>query len=213
MSPRLRAAARITVVMIAAILLQTTVGPDLRIHGVAPDLMALLASCAGIAGGAEQGALVGFASGLLADLFLQDTPFGLSALAFCLVGFLVGWLRSNVLHQRWVLTPIIAGAGTVAAVLLFIVLGKLVGQDQLFVEGKRWIVEVAIIDAIESAILSIPVTALLSRAAQGSTGAATVLAAVEGPIPAGGAPRARSRASARERDRRRRRSGDRTRIR
>ena len=53
-----------------AILVQTTLGSDLRVVGVAPDLMVLLAICAGLAGGAEAGAWVGFWAGLIADLFL-----------------------------------------------------------------------------------------------------------------------------------------------
>ena len=45
-------------------------GNDLRVAGVAPDLMVLLTICAGLTGGAEAGAWVGFWAGLLADLFL-----------------------------------------------------------------------------------------------------------------------------------------------
>ena len=51
--------------------------------------MLLLAISAGIAAGPEWGALTGFIAGIAFDLVLQ-TPFGLSALSYCIVGYLVG---------------------------------------------------------------------------------------------------------------------------
>ena len=69
----------------------TTCGVD----DVAPDFMMLLAVCAGFVAGPDKGAVVGFAAGLVSDLFLQSTPFGLSALAACLAGFVVGWAGTD----------------------------------------------------------------------------------------------------------------------
>ena len=68
MSPRLVAGIRVALLLGLALLVQTTFGDDLRVTGVAPDLMVLLAICAGLTGGAESGAWVGFWAGLLADL-------------------------------------------------------------------------------------------------------------------------------------------------
>ena len=55
--------------------------PSCGSSGSPPDLMLALAVAAGLAGGPERGAWVGFAAGLLADCFLQ-TPLGLSALVY-----------------------------------------------------------------------------------------------------------------------------------
>jgi len=62
--------------------------------------MMLLAVGAGFVGGPDTGAVVGFAAGTVSDLFLQSTPFGLSALAACLAGFAVGWAGNEVLRSR-----------------------------------------------------------------------------------------------------------------
>src|SRR5580704_6564212 len=93
-SPYLKARLRIFLLLLVAILLETTIGSDLRVRGVAPDLMLLLTICAGLTGGAEAGAWVGFFAGLMADLFLTSTPLGLSALTYCLIGAAAGALRT-----------------------------------------------------------------------------------------------------------------------
>ena len=77
---RAKTALKVVAVLAVAIFLQTTFGADLRVHEVAPDFMLLLAVSAGFVAGPDEGAVVGFAAGLVADLFLQGTPFGLSAL-------------------------------------------------------------------------------------------------------------------------------------
>ena len=100
-----KAGLKVLVVLLLGILVQTSFGADLRVDDVAPDFMLLLAVCAGFVGGPDEGAVVGFAAGLLSDLFLQNTPFGLSALAACLAGFAAGWARTNFLRLRLWLVP------------------------------------------------------------------------------------------------------------
>src|SRR5580700_8387383 len=84
-----RDVARIGLVLALFVTVQQTLILDLRVGGVHPDIMVLLPIVAGIVGGPSRGASMGFGSGLVADLFLP-TPFGLSALVGCLVGFAVG---------------------------------------------------------------------------------------------------------------------------
>ena len=152
---------KVAVVLLVGILAQTTFGADLRVNDVAPDFMLLLAVCAGYVGGPDEGAVVGFAAGLLSDLFLQNTPFGLSALAACLAGFAAGWARTNFLRLRLWLVPAIAAAGTALGVVLFVVIGYLVGQAQLVAPGKRWLVEVVVIEATYAAVFSLPAVGLM----------------------------------------------------
>jgi rod shape-determining protein MreD len=71
---------------------QVSLVARLPIGGAQADLLLLLAISAGLAGGPDAGAAVGFAAGLLFDLVLES-PLGLSALVYCLVGFAVGALR------------------------------------------------------------------------------------------------------------------------
>ncbi len=195
-----KTAAKVALLLVVGIFVQTTFGADLRVDNVAPDFMLLLSVCAGLAGGAQAGAVVGFAAGLLSDLFLQATPFGLSALAACLAGFTVGWARDNLFQPRLLLSPVVAGAGTVVGVASFVVVGYLVGQAQLVAPGKTWLVEQAVIEGVLSAFFALPAVALMAWALGASEGALSA----PGEVPAGGLPPARrSRAAARSRRRRR----------
>jgi rod shape-determining protein MreD len=157
-------------VLLVAILLQTTLVPDLRVRGIAPDLMLLIAVCGGLAGGAELGGIVGFAAGLLSDLFLQTTPLGLSALTYCLIGFAVGVVRRSVLREGRLLQPLTALVASAAGVLLFVLIGGMVGQSQLTVLGPHRIGETAILVAAMNAILALAVAPVVAWAAAGSAG-------------------------------------------
>jgi rod shape-determining protein MreD len=174
MSAPLRARLRIATLLIVAILVQTTLGSDLRVMGVAPDLMVLVTICAGLTGGAEAGAWVGFWAGLIADLFLTATPLGLSALTYCLIGAAVGALRTAVLPAARVITPAAALVGTAAAVLLWVALGDVLGQSQLLDAGRSWLIRVAAVEAGWATLLALPVGWLYARAARGSKGSELV---------------------------------------
>ena len=158
--------------MVLGILVQTTFGNDLRVDGAAPDLMLLLAVSAGFVAGPDSGAVIGFAAGLFSDLFLQGTPFGLCALAFCLAGYCTGWGGAYLLRSRLLLAPLLAGAGTVLGVALFVMVGYVVGQQQLVAPGERWLVQVALVEALYSAVLALPVTVLLGYVLQGPSSVA-----------------------------------------
>lgn len=200
----MKTAAKVLAVLVVGVFAQSAFGSDLRVDGIAPDFMMLLAVSAGFAGGPDRGAAVGFAAGLLSDLYLQGTPVGLTALAGCLVGFAVGWGRTQVLTTRLALAPIVAAAGTVVGVAIFVVIGYLVGQSQLIVPGKSWLVQVAFIEAVYSAIFSLPAVGLMSWAL--GTGVPSAHEAVPGAAPPE-VPARRSTLASRSRRRRRARVG------
>ncbi|HET9691404.1 MAG TPA: rod shape-determining protein MreD [Acidimicrobiales bacterium] len=170
MSPPGRARLRIAALAVLALLVQATVAADLRVAGAAPDLLLVVGLAAAIRGGAAHGVVVGFAAGLLGDLYASGTPVGLEALTFCLVGYGVGALRDNVLPAGRLLTPVLAFAATVAAVVVFVVLGDLVGQHQLVLAGRGALVRVTLVEAAWSALLAVPVSWAYARAGRGSAG-------------------------------------------
>jgi rod shape-determining protein MreD len=172
-APEAKKVLKVFVLLVLGIFLQTTFGNDLRVDDVAPDFMLLLAVCAGYVGGPDDGAVIGFACGLLSDLFLQSTPVGLSALAFCLVGFSVGWARANVLRPRLLLAPVLAAAGTMLGVVLFVVIGYVVGQQQLVAPGDRWLVELALVEALFAAVFALPAAVLMAWATQRPSASST----------------------------------------
>jgi len=148
---------RLPPVLFAAVIVHTAVSPNLRVLGVAVDVLLLLSIAAGIAGGPERGAAVGFACGVLADCFLQ-TPFGLSALTYALVGYGVGVFQTGVLHSSWWIPAITGAVASVVAVLTFVGLGVVVGQDQLL----SWrIVEIAAVIGVLHAVLAPPAVRLM----------------------------------------------------
>jgi rod shape-determining protein MreD len=124
------ARSRLLLLVFVAMALQLVVASRIEIAGVHPDLMVLTAAAAGVVAGPSRAATVGFFAGLLNDLFLQ-TPFGLSALAFCLVGYAVATVQGGVLRASWwvpVLTAVVATAG---GEVLYALIGAIVGQGQM----------------------------------------------------------------------------------
>ncbi len=174
MTERTKSRCWLIVLLLAGIVVQTTLASDLRVDHVAPDLMLLLAICAGLNGGSRHGALVGFACGLLSDLWLTDTPLGLAALTFCLVGYVVGVLRAAVLPEGWLLVPVLVFVFTGFGVVGFVAIGDVVGQHQLIAGGRAELIRIAVIESVANAVLSLPVAWLYSRASRGSAGAAEV---------------------------------------
>jgi rod shape-determining protein MreD len=143
-------AVRIPPILLLLVVLHTAVFPQLRVFDVAADVLLLAGITAGVAGGPDRGAAVGFVAGLLADCFLQ-TPFGLSALVYCLVGWGVGSFQTRILHATWWIPMLTAAVASVAGVLLFIALGAVMGQEQLLAWGD---VRIMGVTALWSAALS-----------------------------------------------------------
>ena len=161
---------RIALLLVAVTVVQTALASDLRVAGVAPDLMVLVAVLAGLAGGPEAGAIAGFASGLLMDMFLASTPLGLSALTYCVVGAVIGSARASVMPERSLVVPVTAMFATAGAVLMFVAFGEILGQGQLLGAGGSWLIRVILIESAWSLVLSLPLGWLYARAARGSVG-------------------------------------------
>ena len=85
----LRRAAPLAAVWLTAVVAHAGLAPHLAVRGVEPDVLLVVVVAVAAGRGARVGAGVGFAAGLGADLFLA-TPLGTSALAYTLVGHIVG---------------------------------------------------------------------------------------------------------------------------
>jgi rod shape-determining protein MreD len=161
---------RVAVVLVVALVIETTFGADLRVIGVAPDLLLLVAIGGGLVCGPDAGAWIGFLAGLIADLALSTTPVGLSALVWCLVGWGVGTLRANVLPEGRAVRSAVAFMATVGGLILFLVVGGLVGQGQLVAPGRAFVIRVVLIEGLWNAVLVIPAVAVLGWASRGLGG-------------------------------------------
>lgn len=156
-------ALRWALIVTALYILQIGVAVDLRLFGVHPELMLLVAICAGMTGGAARGAEIGFFAGLLMDLVLRGT-LGITALSYALVGFGVGVLGESMLRASRAISAAICLAASAAGLLLYASVAHLLGQQTLADPRLGAIVGIV---ALCNAVLCVPVLAL-SRWAEGA---------------------------------------------
>jgi rod shape-determining protein MreD len=105
----------LAVVLVVAVLVQSTVLARLTLAGVRPDLLVLAVVSVAVATDPTTGAVFGFVAGLVADL-LFDLPVGVSALVYTAVGFAVGTVRVYVTSHRPLVHLVLAGAASLASV-------------------------------------------------------------------------------------------------
>jgi len=154
---------RLALLVLVTVVLQTTLFPDLRVFGVAPELGLVATIAVAYQVGPERGAVYGFANGLALDLFLQ-TPLGLSALSFAVIGYGVGIAQTGLSRApRWV-APLFGGAGGFAGGLVFVTVAALVGEDQVIAFRSIWVLVLA---AAYDALLAIPVFPIARWATRG----------------------------------------------
>ena len=100
----------LSIMVVVAVVIQSAVLPHVSVAGVAPNLVLLVVVAAALARGPEFGATFGFFAGLLVDLAPPaDHVAGRWALAFVIVGFLAGRVRTDAEHS------VVARLVTVAA--------------------------------------------------------------------------------------------------
>lgn len=163
---------RVILVVVLVLVVQTAMLSRLRIAGVVPDAMLLLAVSAGIVGGPERGAVAGFVSGIAFDLFLVTTPVGLSALVFALIGYGVGLVAEGAVRSAWWIPVVTAGAASAIGSVVFAVSANVIaGAD--FV-GPRLTVVAPVVGAANA--LLAPAVLRLASWTIGATGRKTVLA-------------------------------------
>src|SRR5438477_850979 len=124
--------ARPAFVVFVLITLQTTLLAELDLFGAKGDIVMLLPIAAGISGGRDRGALVGFIAGLSLDLVVHGTPTGFFALGYTLTGYIVGMTQAGVLRAAWWIPVLSAIAGSTLGIVTLAVVGKFIGLEGLF---------------------------------------------------------------------------------
>ena len=160
-----RSMVRVAFVIFVVLIVQSTIMLSLRVGGAHPDLLWLLPITAALLDGPETGAIVGFWAGLAFDLVLP-TPFGLSALVGCLLGYATGSLTAAVDPRATWLKPVAALTGSVAADMLFAVLGAILGQQQMV---QVDFLALFLVVAVSSVVLVLPVSRMMRWALAGET--------------------------------------------
>lgn len=131
--------------------LQKTLFVELQPFGVIIQVVMAFAASAGVAGGPERGAMVGFVMGILFDLAI-GTPLGSSAISMGLAGYVAGWADVIRIDTTWWLAALFVGLGTAVGEFTVPVIRRFTGEEDAFSPELVTIVPVV---AVTSAILSI----------------------------------------------------------
>ncbi len=154
------AALRAVTLVVLVVVVQVVVVSPITVFGARGDIVLLLAITAGVVAGPERGAEVGFAAGLLYDARLS-TPFGLSALVYCVVGFVMGTINTSVLRSAGWITVLNAVLASAAGVVAYALVGRVL--DQATFSGTPLPVIVAVV-ALLNGVLALPSSWLCRRA-------------------------------------------------
>jgi rod shape-determining protein MreD len=143
---------RIVALVIALVIVQFGVLAQITVAGVHLDVLLLATVCTGLARGPRAGLLVGFAFGLLQDVFLAS-PLGLMALGYAVGGFVAGVLSDGIDELPWVQMALSA-LGCVVALTLFVVVGHVLGDvDVAASRALRIITVISVVDAVCAPLL------------------------------------------------------------
>jgi rod shape-determining protein MreD len=155
-------------VIFVLVTLQTTLVADLAVKGTCADIVMLLPIAVGIARGRDEGAIAGFAAGLVLDLVVHGTPVGFFALGYTLVGYIVGMTQATVLRAAWWIPVLTAIGGSAIGVLILGLLAKTVGLDG-YLDSHLAVVAGAV--ALVNAVLVLPMLRVVRWALPAPSGA------------------------------------------
>jgi rod shape-determining protein MreD len=159
-----RRALSVALVVVTALLVQSTVFADLRLLGVRPELMYLVTISFALLEGPNEGAIVGFTGGLAQD-FLLNEPKGITALTLTLVGYTVGLARQYIVSPSPLIPTIVVATATALGIGFYEVVSFLLGAfDQPATQGVR----VALLAGLYNAVLTPILYPLLRRISEGS---------------------------------------------
>ena len=150
--------ARLSLLALTVLSLQTTVFADTSIAGVHAQVMLLLAACCGAQMGVERGAIAGFVIGFMYDLVLT-TPFGVSAVVLAVAAAAAGLTRTFFMDTPWWAKSLAVSIASIIGELAFPLVLNVVG-----VEGwmDARVIKVCFVVGLLNLLLS-PVGLLLVR--------------------------------------------------
>lgn len=151
-----------TVVVLTALVLQSTVFAQITLGGTKPDLVYLVTIVLAFLEGPASGAVAGFAGGMAED-FLLDLPKGITALTLTLVGYAVGTIRQYVVTPSPVLPVLVVGAATVVGTLFNEFVTFLLNQLHV---GLGEVIRVALLAGLYNAILTPLLFPVIRRVAE-----------------------------------------------
>lgn len=150
-------------VILAALVLQSTVFAQITLGGARPELVYLATIVLAFLEGPSSAALAGFSGGMVQD-FLLNTPKGITALTLTLLGYVVGNLRQYFTTPSPLLPVFVVGAGTSAAVVFERLVAYLLGTGT----GFLYVLQIALLSGLYNMLLTPFLFPLLRRVAESS---------------------------------------------
>ena len=145
---------RLIAIFVTIFLMQIAVVPHFRLSGYIVDLPLILLILVSLQLNPQNGALVGFLTGLLVDLVLH-TPFGMTALTFSLAGYGTSSVASQVAERSVFVRSLTVALLSATATSLFACIGALIGLEYV---TRRELGAIALV----TAVAAVPSTILLS---------------------------------------------------
>jgi len=145
----LRRAIAIALLIVIAILLQTTVFSEIRLLGAKPELLYLLTIVLALLDGPSEGAIAGFFGGMSED-FLLHQPKGITALTLTLLGYAIGLSRQYIVSASPLLPTILVAGGTFVGAMFHGTVSFLLGQETQF----GYLVRTALLSGLYGALLT-----------------------------------------------------------
>ncbi len=144
---------RLTIVLVTTLIFQMELITKTTVFGARGDIMLGIAAVVGVAAGAEMGAVIAFVAGMLTDVVVT-TPFGLSALCYCLVAYAVGTFHRSLMRTGTFTVPMVGVVASAIGASLFGLMVELVGSVHVL-NGKylRIVVVTALINGAFSGLL------------------------------------------------------------
>ena len=150
----------VTLVLVTAAILQTSLLPFLSLSGFRPDLLLLVTIAFALRDGLLTGLRVGFAAGVLVDLLLNESPVGLTALVFVGVAYAVGVARPYLAPDSWTAPVILSVMGTFLGVAGYGLLAAVLAEDPIAI---GLVVQASVVSAIYALLLAPVVFGLVRR--------------------------------------------------
>lgn len=135
--------------------LQRTIFVELQVNGVILQVMMSMAAAAGVAGGSERGAVVGFVLGVMFDL-AEGTPLGSTAIAMTIAGVVGGLLAVIAADPHWWLAAIFTGLGTAAGVAAIPLIRLFIGEQEPFQQRLAIVVAITAAAGVIMSPLLVP---------------------------------------------------------
>jgi rod shape-determining protein MreD len=151
--------ARIAVLSVIVVFVQTGVVSEVPVFGVRVDLAPLVVAFIGYLSGSTTGALAGFSVGLLVDLTLVQT-LGVSSLIFTLIGYWAGRLRELRDPQGALIALLVGAAAATVSMVGYSLIEFLLGVDA----PVSWdLLRQIVLGVVVDTLVALPFWALVRR--------------------------------------------------